>query len=49
MVVLFRLVKAGYGSYQQVKEMNTREVLQAICYEKYWSDYESTYMELNKK
>jgi len=41
-------VKAGYGSLPEVKEMNAREVLQALNLEKFQSDYEGAYMELNK-
>lgn len=49
LVVIFKLVKAGYGDIEVVKRMNSREVLQALSYEQFLSDYQSTYMELNKK
>jgi hypothetical protein len=46
--VWFRLVKAGYGSLKEVKEMTAREVLQALNYEVFLSDYERAYFELNR-
>lgn len=46
---MFRLVKAGYGDLKAIKQMNSREVLQALSYEKFLSDYETAYRELNKK
>ena len=48
MLIHFRLVKAGYGSYEEVKKMNAREVLQAINYEKFCVDYENSYLEINR-
>ena len=42
-------MKAGYGNIEVVKRMNSREVLQALSYEKFLNDYQTTYMELNKK
>lgn len=48
LVYYLRLVKAGYGSMEDVKNMNAREVLQALYYEKFLSDYEAAYMELHK-
>ena len=42
-----RLVKAGYGSLGEVKQMTAREVLQALNYEDFLADYESAYLELN--
>ncbi len=44
-----RLVKAGYGSLAEVKEMDAREVLQAIHYENFQADYENAYLEINKE
>jgi hypothetical protein len=41
-------VKAGYGSLREVQEMNAREVLQALHYENFLSDYEAAYFEVNK-
>ena len=34
---------------REVKEFNAREVLQALNYERFTGEYESTYMEINKK
>ena len=39
----------GYGDIEVVKRMNSREVLQAIQYEKFTSDYQTAYIELNKR
>lgn len=49
LTIILKLVKAGYGDIEVVKRMNTREVLQALSYEKYLVDYQDAYMELNKK
>ena len=49
LLYLFKLVKAGYGDIEVVKRMDSREVLQALAYEKFLGDYQETYMELNKK
>lgn len=49
MLIYFRLVDAGYGSYNEVKQFDARVVAQALHYLKFKSDYEATYMELNKK
>lgn len=49
MVIVCRLAKAGYGTVRQVRyEMDAREVLQALYYEIFCSEYEEAYMELNK-
>ena len=48
MLIYFKLVKSGYGSLKEVKEFDARTVLQALNYEKFVSDYESAYMEVNK-
>jgi hypothetical protein len=42
------LVKAGYGSLEEVKKMTAREVLQAIHYETFLGEYEDAYLEANK-
>ena len=47
--IIYRLVKAGYGNIEIVKRMSSREVLQALEYEKFVVDYQNAYMELNKK
>ncbi len=44
---MLRLVKAGYGTLREVREMTAREVIQALNYEKFRSDYERAYMEKN--
>jgi hypothetical protein len=43
-----KLVKSGYGTLKEVRAMDTREVIQALHYEKFVSDYEAEYLELNK-
>ena len=47
--IIYKLVKAGYGNIEIVKRMSSREVLQALEYEKFVADYQDAYMELNKK
>jgi len=47
-LIHLRLVKAGLGSLAEVKELNARTVLQALNYEKFCSDYETAYLELNR-
>lgn len=49
MIILFRLVKSGYGSFEEVSRMNAREIIQAVHYENFVSDYESSYVELNSE
>lgn len=45
----FRLCKAGYAaSVGEAKCMDVRTVVQALAYEKFISDYEIAYLELNK-
>ena len=48
LLIYFRLVKLGYGNLEEVKKMDSREVLQALFYEKFIHDYEEAYLELNK-
>lgn len=49
MVIFCRLAKSGYGTINQIRtEMNAREVLQALHYEVFRSDFEDAYLELNK-
>lgn len=48
MLYHFRLVRLGYGDLEQVRKMNAREVLQALDYERFCSQYETAYLELNK-
>jgi len=42
------LVKAGFGNLEDAKKMNSREVLQALNYEGFLSDFQSEYLEINK-
>lgn len=49
LLVHLRLVKAGYGSIQEVRELDARTVLQALNYEKFSDDFERAFMELNKE
>lgn len=44
-----RLVKLGYGTLIQVREMNAREVLQALHYEDFLAEYEAAFYDLNKR
>lgn len=48
LLIHLRLVKAGYGTLKEVKEMNARTVLQILNFEKFNNDYESAYMEMCK-
>ena len=48
MLVHFRLVKAGYGNLNEVREMNVQDVLQALHYEKFLIDYEGAVFEMGK-
>jgi hypothetical protein len=48
LLIFFRLSKAGYGSVNEIEQWSVRKVLQCLCYEKFCSDYEDTYIELNK-
>jgi hypothetical protein len=41
-------VKSGYGTLAEVKKMNSREVTQAIHFEKFVSDYENSYIQINR-
>ena len=49
LIIYYRLVKAGYGNFFEVQQMTAREVIQALSYEDFLSDYERTFLELNKK
>jgi hypothetical protein len=49
MLIYFRLCKAGYaGSVLEAAEFDARTVIQALYYEDFCSDYEHTFLELNK-
>jgi hypothetical protein len=47
-LIYFRLSKEGYGSVNEIENWDARKVLQALNYEKFASDYEFAYLELNK-
>jgi hypothetical protein len=38
----------GMGDFFTVQKMTAREVVQALYYEQFLSDYEAAYIELNK-
>jgi hypothetical protein len=48
MLIHLRLVKAGLGSLNEVREFDARTVLQALFYEGFCDDYEKAFWELNK-
>lgn len=43
------LVKAGYGTLEEVRKMDARTVLQALNFEKFESDYSRAYIEMRRK
>jgi hypothetical protein len=47
-LIFFRLSKAGYGSVNEIENWDVRRVLQALHYEKFISDFENAYIDLNK-
>jgi hypothetical protein len=51
MMIALRLAKAGYagGDPERVLKMRADIVLAAIQYEKFVSDYENAFIELNKE
>lgn len=49
LLILFKLCKAGYASsVKEAAELDARTVLQAIHYEKFCTDYQDAFSELNK-
>lgn len=49
MVVYFRLCKSGYAtSIREARELTAREVLQALCFDRFCSEYDAAFVELNK-
>lgn len=48
LIIYFRLVKMGMGDFFTVQKMTAREVVQALYYEQFLSDYGAAYIELNK-
>lgn len=50
MLIYFKLCKSGYAkSVEEARLLDARTVLQALNYEKFVDEYESTYMELNSR
>jgi hypothetical protein len=50
LLIYFRLVKAGYApTVREAAQMTAREVLQALHYEKFISDYEAAFVEINRE
>lgn len=50
LLLYFKLCKAGYASgLEEAKKMTAREVMQALAYEKFCTDYEAAFLELNRK
>lgn len=48
LLIYFKLCKSGYArSIAEAKELGPREVLQALAYESFSSEYQRVYMELN--
>lgn len=45
LLIFIRLSKAGYGTIEDIKRMNAREVIQAMAYENYLSDYQEAMLE----
>lgn len=49
LVTMLQIVKAGYApTIEEAEKMDARQVMQALYYEEFLSDYEMIYMELNK-
>jgi len=49
LLIYFKLCKAGYAaSVTEAARLDARTVLQALNYEKFNSDYERAFMEMNK-
>jgi hypothetical protein len=42
-------VKEGFGSLAEVRQMDAREVLQAMNYVKFNSEFEDAYLEMSRK
>jgi len=47
-LIHLRLIDAGFGSYEEVRKLDARVVLQALNFMKFKTDYERAYMEINK-
>jgi hypothetical protein len=48
MVTYFQLVELGMGNYKEVQELDARTVIQCLAYEQFKSEYQTTYLEINK-
>jgi len=43
------MVKGGWASsLEEARQMESRDILQALAYEAFLSDYEHTFMEINR-
>ena len=49
LIIYYRLVKMGLGDFYTVQKMTAREVLQALNYENFISEYELAFSEMNIK
>lgn len=49
LIYFFKLIKIGYGSMENVKKMNSIEVLQALHYEDFLTQWESEFLRLNQE
>ena len=47
--VALSLSKAGYGTPEQIMEMNAEIVMSALDYENFKNEYEQEYMQLNRE
>ena len=48
-LIALRLAKEGFGTPEQIENMRTDIVLDALQYSTFLADYEATYVELNKE
>lgn len=47
-LAIFRLVKLGYGSLEEVKQFTAREVIQILKFEEFVSNYEKIVIDRQK-
>lgn len=47
LLIYFKLSRAGYGSVDEIREWDTRTVLQCLAYEEFNQKWEQAYLELN--
>jgi hypothetical protein len=45
LLIMFKLVRSGYGSLSEVEMFDARTVLQALVYDKFINDYEAAFLE----